>query len=119
MRSRSEDNECRDCPIKEKSARISVGSLILRARALFNAETVAWIRDLDLDAAKTSSRLIFRVDRSLNGRLCSARWSISRLLASFESYDGTSRLSMKFVVKFRTFFAIAPHHTIDAESDRT
>ena len=67
MRSRGEDNECRDCPIKEKSARISVGSLILRARALFSAETVARIRDLDLDAAKTSSRLIFRVDRSLNG----------------------------------------------------
>jgi hypothetical protein len=82
VRFRGEDNECRDCPIKEKSARISGGSLILRARALFSAETVARIRDLDLDAAKTSSRLIFRVDVA-EWRLCSARWSISRLFASF------------------------------------
>jgi hypothetical protein len=33
-------------PLREKSARISVGSLILRARSLFSAETVARIRDL-------------------------------------------------------------------------
>jgi hypothetical protein len=33
-------------PLREKSARISVGSLILRARALFSAETVGRIRDL-------------------------------------------------------------------------
>ena len=33
-------------PLKEKSARISVGSFILRARSLFSAETVARVRDL-------------------------------------------------------------------------
>ena len=33
-------------PLREKSARISVGSFILRARSLFSAETVARIRDL-------------------------------------------------------------------------
>jgi hypothetical protein len=33
-------------PLREKSARISVGSYILRARSLFSAETVARIRDL-------------------------------------------------------------------------
>ncbi len=33
-------------PLREKSARISVGSFILRARALFSVETVARIRDL-------------------------------------------------------------------------
>ena len=33
-------------PLKEKSARISVGSVILRARSLFSVETVARIRDL-------------------------------------------------------------------------
>jgi hypothetical protein len=33
-------------PLREKSARISVGSFIVRARALFSAETVARIRDL-------------------------------------------------------------------------
>jgi hypothetical protein len=33
-------------PLREKSARISVGSFILRARSLFSVETVARIRDL-------------------------------------------------------------------------
>jgi len=33
-------------PLGERSARISVGSFIVRARALFSAETVARIRDL-------------------------------------------------------------------------
>ena len=33
-------------PLREKSARISVSSFILRARSLFSAETVARIRDL-------------------------------------------------------------------------
>jgi hypothetical protein len=33
-------------PLREKSARISVGSFILRARSLFSAETVARVRDL-------------------------------------------------------------------------
>jgi hypothetical protein len=33
-------------PLKEKSARISAGSFLLRARALFSAETVARVRDL-------------------------------------------------------------------------
>ena len=33
-------------PLREKSARISVGSFILRARSLFSPETVARIRDL-------------------------------------------------------------------------
>ena len=33
-------------PLREKSARISAGSFLLRARALFSAETVARIRDL-------------------------------------------------------------------------
>jgi hypothetical protein len=33
-------------PLREKSARISVGSFILRARALFSAETVARVRNL-------------------------------------------------------------------------
>jgi hypothetical protein len=33
-------------PLREKSARISVGSYILRARSLFSAETVARIRDI-------------------------------------------------------------------------
>ena len=33
-------------PLREKSARISVSSFILRARALFSAETVARIRDI-------------------------------------------------------------------------
>jgi hypothetical protein len=33
-------------PLKEKSARISAGSLLLRARALFRAETVARVKDL-------------------------------------------------------------------------
>ena len=33
-------------PLREKSARISVGSFILRARSLFSAETVARIRDI-------------------------------------------------------------------------
>ena len=33
-------------PLREKSARISVGSFIVRARALFSVETVARIRDL-------------------------------------------------------------------------
>jgi hypothetical protein len=33
-------------PLKEKSARISASSFILRARALFSAETVARVRDL-------------------------------------------------------------------------
>ena len=33
-------------PLKEKSARISVNSFLLRARALFSAETVARVRDI-------------------------------------------------------------------------
>ena len=33
-------------PLREKSARISVGSVILRARSLFSVETVARIRDI-------------------------------------------------------------------------
>jgi hypothetical protein len=33
-------------PLKEKSARISVGSLLLRARALFITETIARVRDI-------------------------------------------------------------------------
>ena len=33
-------------PLKEKSARVSVGSLLLRARQLFSTETVARIKDL-------------------------------------------------------------------------
>jgi hypothetical protein len=33
-------------PLREKSARISAGSFLLRARALFSAETVARIRDI-------------------------------------------------------------------------
>ena len=33
-------------PLKEKSARISASSFILRARSLFSAETVARIRDI-------------------------------------------------------------------------
>ena len=33
-------------PLKEKSARVSVGSFILRARSLFSAEMVARVRDI-------------------------------------------------------------------------
>ena len=33
-------------PLKEKSARVSANSFILRARSLFGAPTVAWVRDI-------------------------------------------------------------------------
>ena len=66
-------------PLREKSARISVGSFILRARSLFSVETVARIRDL----VEIPERLPFsgiKVERC-TGRATgrpSTWWSFSR-----------------------------------------
>ena len=72
-------------PLKEKSARVSEGSFILRARSLFSAEMVARVRDI----LELPDSLPFCRRQSRNGTYCRATGALSTSLRCSKSRGGS------------------------------